>query len=140
MIAAGRIESIPARTPWPMHSALCQLAEEAGRTGLQAALIPDMRLDPSPDCGLGVRGADDAFRGLVREGLLRPAGANLTARWTIDARRIVEYRRALMTLDPRVVGLLQRAGSRWAALASTVAKNADAEATSAGEIRSSAAV
>ena len=140
MIAAARLESIPARTPWPMHASLRELDEEAGRLGLRSAVGVDIRLDPSPECGLAARGADEGFRQLVRAGLLVPAGEALAARWLVDSRRLVSYRRALMTLDPMVVGLLQRAGSRWAALASTVAKNSDAEATSVAEIRSSATV
>jgi CBS domain-containing protein len=31
MIAAGRVERLPARTAWPLHAALVQLHEEAGR-------------------------------------------------------------------------------------------------------------
>lgn len=123
-----------------MHTALRELDEQAGRAGLRSALGLDLRLVPSPECGLAVRGADDAFRALVRGGVLTPTGAVLTARWMVDRQGIVDYRRALMALDPEVVGLLQRGGSRWAALASTVAKNANAEAVSSCEILRSAAV
>ncbi len=123
-----------------MHTALRELDEEAGRIGLRTALELDLLVVPSPECGLAVRGADDAFRALARQGVLMPTGTVLTARWLIDDQRLVAYRRALLALDPRLVGLLQRGGSRWAALASTVAKNLDAEIASVGEIRSSAAV
>jgi hypothetical protein len=140
MIAAGRLESIPALTPWPMHTALRELDAEAGRVGLRSTLSLDLRLDPSPECGLAIRGADDAFRELVRRGLLTPSGAMLTARWIVNSRRFVDHRRALMSMDPRAVALLQFAGSRWAALASTVAKNCDAAAVSDGTIRASFAV
>lgn len=140
MIAAARVDSIPARTPWPMHLALRELNEEAGRKGLRSSLEGEIRLDPSPECGLSVRGADHAFRDLARQGLLIPVGVTLAARWRVDDQVLVDYRRALMTLDPRLAALLQRAGSRWAALASTVAKNSDAEAGSVGKIPASAAV
>ena len=70
-------------------------------------------------------GADAAARELIRAGLLREMGEGLGAHFVVDDLAVVGWRRSLMTLEPRSVALLQRAGERWAALASTCAKNAE---------------
>jgi hypothetical protein len=134
IIAAGRIERLPARTPWPLHAALAQLYEESGRLGMRGLLGLDFHFIPSPEAGLAVAGADSAMRSLVRAGLLREKGSGLDAHLQIDPAAVVDGRRRLMLLEPRAVALLQRAGERWAALASTCWKYADKPC----EVRSSA--
>lgn len=140
MIAAGGVESLPARTAWPMHRALWVLDTEVRRSGLRHALGGQLEFTPSPESGLAARGADEAFRILARNGLLAARGSVLTARWIVVPQRSVDARRELMTLDPSFVQLLQRAGSRWAALASTVAKNLPAEVESPGSTLASGTV
>jgi len=125
MIAAGRIERLPARTPWPLHAALLHLHEEAGRLGLRTLLAFDLVFVPSPEVGRAALGADAAVRALVRAGFLHEVGVGLGAQLQVDDAAVVRGRRQLMRLDPRVVALLQRAGERWAALASTCSKYAD---------------
>lgn len=125
MIAAGRIERLPARTPWPLHAALVQLHEEAGRLGLRKLLGLDLLFVPSPEVGREAVGANAALRDVVRTGLLQEAGAGLAARLEVDVAEAIRARRRLMGLEPQTVALLQRAGERWAALASTCSKYPD---------------
>jgi hypothetical protein len=125
MIAAGRIERLPARTPWPLHAALVQLYDDAGRRGVRNLLGLDLVFVPSPEVGREALGADAAMRDLVRTGLLRETGTGLAARLEVDVIEGAEARRRLMRLEPRAVALLQRAGERWAALASTCWKYPD---------------
>jgi hypothetical protein len=125
IIAAGRVERLPARTPWPMHSSLLGLYEEAGRVGLRARAGLDMAFVPSPEVGRRALGADAALRALVQEGLLSEVGLGLDARLDVNAAAAIRSRRRLLGMDPEVVALLQRAGARWAALASTCAKYSD---------------
>lgn len=140
MIAAGRVERLPARTPWPLHAALLQLYEEAGRLGLRGLLVLDLVFVPSPEVGRAALGADAALRALVRAGCLNEIGSGLGAQLEVDAAAVVRGRRRLMRLDPRAVALLQRAGERWAALASTCSKYDDsARWSSASSVASGAA-
>lgn len=125
MIAAGRVDRLPARTPWPLHAALVKLHEEAGRLGLRNVLGLDLAFVPSPEVGRKALGADEALRDLVRIGLLHEVGTGLAAQLEVDVVEAVQRRRRLMTLEPRAVALLQRAGERWAALARTCSKHAD---------------
>lgn len=130
MIAAGRIERLPARTPWPLHAALVPLHDEAGRLGLRNLLGLDLVFVPSPEVGREALGADAALRDLVRTGLLHETGTGLAAQLEIDVVEAIRARRQLMRLEPRAVALLQRAGERWAALASTCSKYPDSARTS----------
>jgi hypothetical protein len=97
---------------------------------LLATLPVELQFEPAPEAGLRARGADEALADLCREGVLRRVGQLAEAALEVDPNRLVPYRRALMALDPETVRLLQRAGSRWAALASTAAKNAATPARS----------
>jgi hypothetical protein len=130
MIAAGSLERMPARISWPLHTALRDLVSDAGRRGLLATLPVELQFEPAPEAGLRARGADEALADLCREGVLRRVGQLAEAALEVDPNRLVPHRRALMALDPETVRLLQRAGSRWAALASTAAKNAATPARS----------
>lgn len=130
MIAAGDIKSLPARNPWPMHRALRELHDEAGRRGLRTAAGLELSFKPCPESGLAAQGADDALRMLVRTGLLAEVGTLSSARLAVDNDLLVRHRRRLMSLQPSVVALLQRAGSRWDALAAMSSKNLVARAAS----------
>ncbi len=137
IIAAGGPSRIPARVTWPMHVALRELGEEAARWGLLRQLPADLEFQPAPEAGLRAVGADEALRALQRAGLLHSVGEGPGAAFHVDGDELVRFRRELMALDPEVVCLLQRAGSRWAALVSTLAKyestpvrSSDASATS----------
>jgi hypothetical protein len=122
MIAAGGVQRLPARISWPMHRAVHLLYAEAGRTGELSLLPPAPAFVPCPETGVAAKGADEALRALIRRGLIREDGIGLGARLVVDQALLVERRRALMGRDPRAVALLQRAGERWAAFASTAAK------------------
>jgi hypothetical protein len=115
-----------------MHAALWTLYEEAGRLGYRRALRTELIFDPSPEVGRAARGADGALRDLVRGGILTEEGDGLSARLEVGPAALVAARRDLLSCEPALVELLQRAGSRWAALASTVAKNADGPTESVG--------
>src|SRR6266516_4825980 len=130
MMAAGGIECMPARISWPLHKTLKDLYGEAGRRGLLARLPSEPHFEPAPEAGLRARGADEALASLCRDGVLRRVGQMAEAVLEVDTEKLVPYRRSLMPLDPETVRLLQRAGSRWAALASTAAKNAATPARS----------
>ena len=121
MMAAGGVRRLPARISWPMHRAVHLLYAEAGRTGKLDLLPPVPTFFPCPEAGVAASGADQALRALVRDGLIREDGIGLDARLVVDQAQLVDRRRALMGRDPRAVALLQRAGERWAAFASTAA-------------------
>lgn len=122
MIAAGGVRCLPARTPWPMHRALRVLYSEAGRTGRLRLLPAKPVFVPCPETGIATEGADHAFRSLIERGLILEEGVGLGARLVVDPEALVSRRRSLMTRDVQAVAMLQRAGERWAALASTAAK------------------
>jgi hypothetical protein len=113
-----------------MHVALRELDGEAGRAGFRDQLLAALNLLPSPDSGLADDHADRALDHLVREGILRAEGVGRQAELVLDADAAVAARRDLMTLEPRLVAAYQRAGARWAALASTAAKNRSSAARS----------
>jgi hypothetical protein len=121
MIAAGGVQCLPARISWPMHRAVHLLYAEAGRTGKLGLLPPAPSFFPCPEAGVAASGAEQALRALIRHGLIREDGIGLGARLVIDQARLVERRRGLMGRDPSAIALLQRAGERWAAFASTAA-------------------
>jgi hypothetical protein len=125
IIAAGKIQRLPARTPWPMHAALAFLYDEAGRRGLRARAGLEMTFVPSPEVGCRAAGADAALRALARRRLLREQGSLLAAELQVDMDEAIQCRRSLLAMDPAVVALYQRAGERWAALASTCSKYSD---------------
>jgi hypothetical protein len=134
IIAASGPKRIPARVTWPMHTALHELWADAGRLGLVGRLPVDLVFVPAPEAGHRASGADEAVGELVRNGLLSRIGVLGDAALEVEAARLVDFRRALMTLEPDVVGLLQRAGSRWAALALTAEKKSRTARTSPGSI------
>src|SRR4051794_55659 len=134
IIAAGGPQRIPTRIIWPLHAALRELHGQVARQGLLGQL-PDIAFELSPECGLRVAEADRALEQLIDTGLLRRTGVLADAALEVDAEQLVAYRRELMRLDPELARLLQRAGSRWAALASTCSKNAPTPArSSAGTV------
>lgn len=128
MIAAGGVGCLPARIRWPMHRALWLIYAEAGRTGGLHLLPRAPAFTPCPETGRAAAGADQGLRTLTKRRLLREEGQGLTATLVVDHEAVVSYRRSLMSRDPRAVAMLQRAGERWAAFASTAA-NAAASAT-----------
>lgn len=134
MIAAGGVDYLPARTPWPLHKTLGELAQEAGRLGLVSKLGGPIAFAPSPEVGRRAAGADMALRELVTDGLLLESGTGLDARLVVDPQRLIGERRRLLALDAEVVRLVQRAGERWAALAATCSKYAEAAPMSPGAI------
>jgi hypothetical protein len=138
IIAAGKIERLTPRTPWPMHVALASLYDDAGRLGLRARAGLNMTFTPSPEVGRCAAGADAALRSLIRRGVLREIGVGLSAELELDPDEAVTRRRKLFGMDPEIVALLQRAGVRWAALASTCAKYAERAAVSPSAIVASA--
>ncbi len=104
-----------------MHRALHLLYSQAGRSGALGLLPPEPVFRPCPEAGLAAEGADEAMSALVRIGLLHERGAGVGATLVVDEAALISRRRSLMTRDPSAVALLQRAGERWAALASTAA-------------------
>lgn len=121
-----------------MHRAVRLLYEEAGRTGKLGMLPAAPMFSPCPETGLAANGADEGLRALIYSGLMREEGAGLDARLVVDHARLIEHRRALMARDPRLVALLQRAGERWAAFASTAANTSAISAESLGAAVTSA--
>lgn len=127
MLVAGGPTAQPARVRWPLHVALREMHDAAGRYGHRSLLDVPMTFRSSPDGGLAAEGADDAISLLVQQRVLRPAGAGRAAALVLDDQAAVSIRRSLMTIDPIAVSLIQRAGLRWAALVSTAWKNRSIE-------------
>lgn len=129
LAAAGPSRQL-ARVRWPMHDALRELDGELRRSGLSDLLLAPLDLRPSPDGGLADHRADRALDHLVHVGVLRAEGAGRSAEFVLDAEAAILARRDLMALPPRLVAAYRRAGTRWAALASTAAKNRSTAARS----------
>lgn len=121
-----------ARVRWPMHQALRELTEEAGRIGQLDLVGAALEFRPSPDGGYSVTGADRALEELMRSSVLRVDGEMRQARLCVDPDALTSLRRKLMRLPPEQVRLYRRAGARWAALASTAAKNRSTALRSSG--------
>jgi hypothetical protein len=107
-----------------MHRAVRELYEHAGRVGELSQLPECPRLHACPERGLAVEGLDTALRELVGAGLLVEVGDRRNAALAVADEALVRWRRGLLESDARRVALLQRAGSRWAALTSMDANTA----------------
>lgn len=123
MLVANGPERQLARVRWPLHVALRELWEAAGRNGRRQLFGLDINQRPSADVGIATSYADEALIELVQHGILRPQGIGRGVSLLLNVEAASKIRRELMTLDPQQVALLQRAGARWAALASTAWKN-----------------
>jgi hypothetical protein len=137
MLVAGGPESQLARVRWPLHLALRELWESAGRRGTRQLLGVELDQHPSANVGMETRYADEALAELVRRGILRRHGFGRRASLLLDIHAAPEIRRELMTLDADRVALLQRAGARWAALSCTALKNRSIAPISSGSTVSS---
>lgn len=123
VLVSGGPPEFLANVRWPMHKALAELFEETGRLGQRGLLGAELDLRPSRDGGLAVEGADRALDALVRSSILDVRGELREARLVLNTDAAVQLRRELMFLSPEQVAVYRRAGTRWAALASTAAKN-----------------
>jgi hypothetical protein len=122
MLAADGPRVIPARINWPLHKALHDLHEAAGRRNVRS-LRALLTFRPSADVSLQAQGADGAMFDLVQRGVLRSEGSGRAANLHVDPDALIGLRRDLMRLDPQAARLVQWAGARWAALVATSAKN-----------------
>lgn len=131
ILAAGGPREQLLRVRWPLHVALYEMYERAGHRGELQMLDCPLAFRSSPDVGTAAIGADTALDQLIHAGVLIPRGHMRGTVLVIDDDAAVAIRRELMTLPAEQVRLLQRAGERWAALASTAAKNRSTAARSA---------
>ncbi len=122
MIGAGDIDELVSGLDWPMHQALRELYEEAGRVGATDRL-PTTSFRPYPGVAWRADGADEALWELRVKGLLVPRGSGLTGKLVVNDDLRGRHRRDLLRLGLPVSELVYRAGVRWAALAATAAKN-----------------
>lgn len=120
LAAAGPREVLVSRS-WPMHRALQELYEACpeGRD----SLLPPLAFQPDPEVCWRAIGAESGLQTLVARGLLVPQGRGVAASLVVDDTRMVETRRTLMRLSAEEARAIYRAGTRWAALASTASKN-----------------
>jgi hypothetical protein len=136
MLAGQGPDVIPARIRWPMHQALRELHEEAGRRGLRR-LLPAISLRPSPEVGVQAEGADKGLFRLIEEGVLVPEGEGTAAVLRVTPNARTRFRRELMRLQPEAAALVDYAGRRWATLVATSAKNRSTARRSSGATRAS---
>ncbi len=132
ILASGGPERQLARVSWPMHVALRETHDEAGRRG-QRSPLGVLEFRSSPEVGLEVVGAESAVQQLLRSGVLYAEGEGRGAELVLDRDAAVALRRRVMRLSAEQASLLQRAGARWAALASTAAKNRSTAPRSSAE-------
>ena len=132
VLAAGGPRKQLARVPWPMHQAMREIYDETGRTGERRWLGVELEFKPSSAVGQAAIGLEEAVGELIRRGVLRAEGRLREARLVLDEQAAVQYRRMLMSMPVEQVRILQRAGARWAALASTAEKNRSTAARSSG--------
>jgi predicted deacylase len=132
ILAAGGPREQLVRVRWPLHVALREMCERAGRRGELLVLDAEITFRRSADVGIAAVGAEGALDELVQAGILRPEGQTRGARLVLDDKALVGLRRELMMLPAEQVRIFQRAGERWAALASTAAKNRSTAARSSG--------
>lgn len=123
ILAAGGPPDQLANVRWPLHKALHELLEAAGRSGERELIGVALTLRPSADGGFAVEGADEAIQALVQWSVLEVQGELREARLVLNEDAGVRLRRELMLLPPEQVAFYRRVGVRWAALASTAAKN-----------------
>jgi hypothetical protein len=123
VLAAGGPPDQLANVRWPLHKALRELLEATGRSGERDLIGVTLTLRPSADGGCAVEGADGAIEALVQCSVLEVQGERREARLVLNEDAAVRLRRELMLLAPEQVAVYRRAGVRWAALASTAAKN-----------------
>jgi hypothetical protein len=138
ILAAGGPQVQLARVRWPLHLALREAVETAGRLDELEVLDLSIEFRPSPDHGIEAVGADAALEDLVQAGVLIQDGERREAVLVLDAAARIQLRRELMALPPQRVRLYQRAGTRWATLAATAAKNRSTPARSSGSTLTSA--
>lgn len=134
MLVAGGPQVQPARVRWPLHTALKEMHDAAGRDGRLALFEAPLGFRPSPDGGWTAESADAAVGLLVQQRLLRPVGAGRAAALVLDEPSAIGVRRTIMTIDPLAASLIQRAGARWAALVSSAWKNRSIDPTSVASI------
>lgn len=125
LVSGGPPEQL-ANVRWPMHKALYELFEDVGRTGQRDLFGGELEFQPSEDGGFAVKGADRALDALASSSILDIEGELRDARLVLNAEAAIGLRRELMLLPVEQVTLYRRAGTRWAALASTAAKNRSA--------------
>src|SRR5690242_3367317 len=92
MLAAGGPERQLARVRWPLHMALREMHEDAGRRGERRLVGVELEMRPSPEVGQEVVGADAALRALVRCRVLRPDGDRRFAHLALDPDAVVPMR------------------------------------------------
>lgn len=136
MLVAGGPDVIPARIRWPMHQALHELHDEAGRRGLRR-FLPTISIRPSPDVGVRAEGADSGLFCLIEDGVLTPEGEGTAAVLRVTPSARTRFGRELMRLEPEAAALVDYAGKRWAALVATSAKNRSTARRSSGATRAS---
>lgn len=137
MLVAGGPSVMPARVNWPLHAALKELRDEAGRRGLRR-MYGSLTFRACPDVAMRADGVDRALFRLTNDGVLQPEGTGRDAVLHVNPASTAELRRRLMHLEPEEAEVLQWAGTRWAALAATSAKNRSSAARSSSSSVASA--
>jgi hypothetical protein len=128
IIAASGLRVIPIGVEWPLHRALTRLSPRD--VGALQQTFGNLELQEDREIGVRSRLADDSFAETVCSSLLRCHGTGLLARWRVDEKAIMHWRRQLLGISPESVRALAHAGKRWATLSDTVLKNVDTAAAS----------
>jgi hypothetical protein len=132
MLIAGGPSVMPARVSWPLHAALKELRDDAGRRGLRR-LHRSLTIRACPDVMTRADGVERALFALLQEGVLQPEGTGRKAALRLNPDSVAPLRRALMRLEPQEAELIQRAATRWAALVATSSKNRSTATESSGD-------
>lgn len=125
------------RVLWPLHAAIREVYDWAGRSGHRKSFGFEPEFAASPDVGVEVVGAGRAIFELIQNGTLEARGEYREARLILNPQSAIGLRRELMQLAPAQTAVLQRAATRWAALESTSAKNAATASRSPGDTNTS---
>src|SRR5689334_13431784 len=132
LLAASGPGAFPPRVLWPLHRAIRDLIDDAGRQGIRRLLPGPLNSRPSPEGGIEIVGVGRAMRDLLADGVLEKVGSGRRMQLALNPDAVPGLRRALMLEPPELVACYRIAGANWAALSAIASKNVSMAVASSG--------